>query len=92
MTLKRIDRINASNGDIREHAVSPDDENRTLCGLALEDMLTQNAIEIGGNRKCKRCTLLETRLASKAALLERFTSTEDGIGSYAPSAIAAARK
>lgn len=54
--LKRIDRID-TNGFIREHLVSPDDEKRTLCGLELWN--TQSAC---GNRGCKRCDAIAAKL------------------------------
>ena len=54
--MNRIDRItNDRRGDITEHLLRDTDPSKTLCGLAIEPMLTQPAC---GNKRCKRCLAL----------------------------------
>ena len=53
--LRQIDRID-DNGNIREHALNPADETRTVCGLAVHQ-----AQEPAGNRTCQRCEVIVAR-------------------------------
>lgn len=66
---ERIDRIDGK-GLITEHFVNPADEDRSLCGLALQTHGTQDPV---GNGRCRRCSVIAAMREerSDAALSDR---------------------